>query len=341
MKQQSLDTIFGRPPKTLAVQNGRLEVFDFFCGAGGFSEGARAAGCSVVYACDNNEDALETHRRNHPDAQHVCASLPIESIPFPTDGRRFHVHGSPPCQKLSVCNQRDATSDAVLKATNMVDWFVRMALASGAESWTMEEVASAELTSVLENVKKEFKGKVAYDTFKCEELGIPQMRKRLVAGTPALIAKLQRLRHRFPKRTVRDVIAKPRGTHLRGTKSCVGMRKKANPQPGEAKFTYTKAGMGDNCVSIDRPSPTLPTHGVTWITKEQGKKAHSRIPLNKKEYAAIQTFPANYKWPPGEKIARRQIGNAVPPFLAELILRPEGEVSAPRCASPSLVLCPE
>ena len=47
-------------------------IYDFFAGAGGFSTGARQAGCRVVYACDNNADALATHKRNHPEAEHAC-----------------------------------------------------------------------------------------------------------------------------------------------------------------------------------------------------------------------------------------------------------------------------
>ena len=45
-----------------------MEVYDLFCGAGGFSTGAVAAGAVVAYACDHDEDALATHRANHPNA---------------------------------------------------------------------------------------------------------------------------------------------------------------------------------------------------------------------------------------------------------------------------------
>ena len=43
-----------------------LEVYDFFAGAGGFSEGARAAGCRVVWVCDNDPVALATHAGQPP-----------------------------------------------------------------------------------------------------------------------------------------------------------------------------------------------------------------------------------------------------------------------------------
>jgi len=77
------------PPTTPAITTEPLEVYDFFAGAGGFSTGARQAGCRVVYVCDNNAEALATHKRNHPEAEHACLTLPsAEAVAkLPTDGR--------------------------------------------------------------------------------------------------------------------------------------------------------------------------------------------------------------------------------------------------------------
>ena len=102
MKQQSLfDALGVATPLREPPPAGVLEVYDFFAGAGGFSTGAAQAGCRAVYACDSCPLALETHRRNHPLAEHQCLELPsAEAVArLPTDGRRFHVHCSPPCGK--------------------------------------------------------------------------------------------------------------------------------------------------------------------------------------------------------------------------------------------------
>ena len=45
----------GAAPET---QTNALEVWDLFCGAGGFSLGARLAGHRVVFACDASVDVL-------------------------------------------------------------------------------------------------------------------------------------------------------------------------------------------------------------------------------------------------------------------------------------------
>lgn len=340
MIQLRLDALFGCKDSEYRRQHDCVEVFDFFCGAGGFSCGAESAGCKVVFACDNNEDALETHRRNHPRAQHVCADLPIENIPFPTDGRPFHVHGSPPCQKLSKCNHGTATSEDVSGSLNLIDWFVEMAINSGATSWSMEEVASKHAITLMEAIRQKHRSSVAYGVFYFDELGVPQTRKRLLAGSPHLISKLQRLRCATKRRTIGDVVERPRGTHLRGTVSSKGQRKKARAQAGEARYVYKKAELGEFCRAIDQPSLTIPTHGMAWITKELGGKAHTRLELYPHEAAAIQTFPRTYKWPDKKVIAMRQVGNAVPPLVAELLMRPES-VRPERCGSPSLTLHPE
>lgn len=52
-----------------------MRAIDLFAGAGGFSEGARAAGCDVVWAANHWRAAVDIHAANHPDTQHACQDL--------------------------------------------------------------------------------------------------------------------------------------------------------------------------------------------------------------------------------------------------------------------------
>ena len=56
------------------------------------------------------------------------------------------------------------------------------------------------------------------------------------------------------------------------------------------------------------------------------------------ELAALQTFPSFYRFPPCSTLAKRQIGNAVPPLVAWLLLADEapGPRDADEPLSPSL-----
>lgn len=52
-----------------------LTLTDLFCGAGGSSTGAVAAGVEVRIAANHWTLAVETHQTNHPEADHDCADI--------------------------------------------------------------------------------------------------------------------------------------------------------------------------------------------------------------------------------------------------------------------------
>ena len=52
-----------------------ITVTDLFCGAGGSSIGAEAAGARLVMAANHWRLAIETHNSNFPDADHDCADV--------------------------------------------------------------------------------------------------------------------------------------------------------------------------------------------------------------------------------------------------------------------------
>jgi DNA (cytosine-5)-methyltransferase 1 len=48
---------------------------DFYCGMGGESTGAKAAGLEVRNCFNHWDLAIEVHRMNHPEAEHICADI--------------------------------------------------------------------------------------------------------------------------------------------------------------------------------------------------------------------------------------------------------------------------
>lgn len=87
-----------------------MEVIDFFCGGGGFSEGFRQAGFDVIWAVDNWRPAVNTHNENHPEGIAVCDDVIRLSL-LPDE--EFHatipdsevIIGSPPCTDFSNSNK--------------------------------------------------------------------------------------------------------------------------------------------------------------------------------------------------------------------------------------------
>ena len=293
-------------------------VYDFFCGAGGFSEGARQAGCKVVWACDNDKNSLDTHTLNHPTTEHILCELPLprEEWPFPTDGSRFHAHFSPPCQAFSTINSTHRSDGDRDGATALVKWSVDTALACGATTWSLEQVPSSVVIKVLEDAKTRHPSRVAYAKVQFSLLGVPQMRKRVIAGTPHLVAYLLRCCDRSKQRPVTSVIPKPRGDFIRNSANWVSAKR--NGVGG--RIRYEKARVTDNCHRVSKPSPTILAHReLSWITVKG--EEWWQCWMRPREMALLQTFPKSYKWPKGTKRGMRQVGNSVPPLVAKLIMK--------------------
>lgn len=100
-----------------------LTLSDFFCGAGGSSTGALdVPGVDVRAAANHWDLAVETHQRNHPDAEHICADISqYEPSLFPhTDLAWF----SPSCTSHTVAQgmaRADRAAAYVLGETPLPD----------------------------------------------------------------------------------------------------------------------------------------------------------------------------------------------------------------------------
>ena len=85
----------------------RLTVIDFFCGAGGFSEGFRRAGYDVIMGIDNWQPAITTHNFNHGLNDNVKSVLDFENIEEINKLPNTDIIiGSPPCQLFSLSNHK-------------------------------------------------------------------------------------------------------------------------------------------------------------------------------------------------------------------------------------------
>lgn len=101
------------------MSKGEYSVVDLFCGAGGFSEGARLARTSDfrILAAVDRADALESSwALNHPSTKFLCVDLSLSSLNSLWNaastvgicqGNVDLLLASPPCQKLSSAGKRE------------------------------------------------------------------------------------------------------------------------------------------------------------------------------------------------------------------------------------------
>jgi site-specific DNA-cytosine methylase len=235
-------------------------------------------------------------------------------------------------------NSRGRTAEAKATASNLIEWYLNLALGSRATSWSMEQVPTNGVVRIVERVRKRHPKRLTYHVFDLEELGVPQTRKRLIAGTPALVSRLVRMCGTGRLRSVRDVISTGRATHLRSSKGWDCQTLRHIRKPGESKYVYSARPLVPESArvrAVTLPGPTIVTTSQPrWVRWHNDGFEHLKR-VDVKHTAAMQTFPPTHRWPETKHLAYKQIGNALPPLVAELLLR--GERGRPRSLAYPLV----
>jgi len=127
----------------------KLTVIDFFCGAGGFSEGFRQMGYEIVYGFDNWKPAVETYNHNFN-----LNCIPKNILDFKTSTDEIDllpdteiIIGSPPCVSFSSSN-KSGNADKSL-GVELTETFLRIVAVkkhqpnSILKAWFMENVVNS------------------------------------------------------------------------------------------------------------------------------------------------------------------------------------------------------
>lgn len=298
-----------------------VPVVDLYCGVGGFSTGAEQAGHRVIIAVDSWPAALTWHAANHPDCDHYGYQLPdgrlLARLPAPRT--RWHLHGSPPCTLLSrvvMTEQRQSRYDEGLR--NIRD-YLEIALQAEPASFSMEQVATKKVVRLLDEYKARHPGWMDYRIVRMHEYGVPQTRRRIIAGSPWLIDRMGSKRNKTALVRAKDVCptmpANAAGlcgqSHNKG-----GRWRQATPafQTPIKKIPLTRRAKKGG---LSVPAPTvLCTNRHTWADKD-GRTIRC---LTIKEHANLQTFPQSFHFPSQQRLAQRLCGNSVPPAFAKMLL---------------------
>jgi len=147
-----------------------MSVADFFCGAGGFSEGFRQAGFNVEFALDIWGPAIDTHELNHPECDHAKMDIRELKTPELIDAivpDTEIIIGSPPCVSFSGSNKA-GKADKTL-GMELIEAYLRIV------AWKKNKPGSILRYWVMENVPNSAKHTKEKYTF--GELGLKGGRK--------------------------------------------------------------------------------------------------------------------------------------------------------------------
>jgi site-specific DNA-cytosine methylase len=216
--------------------------------------------------------------------------------------------------------QRDAVERQ--NALSVVEWYVKFAAFSSATSWSMEQVATPVVIECLHHLKKCLsRARFDYEVIDFVDIGVPQHRKRVIAGSSDVVSRVRRLARW--RQSVKDVVPFPRATHLR----TYMMNSNPKPDPtGRKKWVYKRYSDDDACKPITDPAPTVKSrHFFRWAFPNTGSKL---VLFSVEEMASLQTFPPGYSFGDKKRKAMRCIGNALPPLAMQQILsgrKPSGQ----------------
>ena len=296
-------------------------VVDLYAGVGGFSTGAELAGHSVKIAIEGWADALAWHHKNHPETDHYRYWLPdnrlLERLPPPRT--KWHLHGSPPCTLLSKVHNTEDHRSRWDEGLENVKYYIELARTTEPASWSMEQVNNKVVIQLLNEYVKLYPEFIDYEVIKMEQYGVPQMRKRLIAGSPWLIQRLRDIRGSMPRKRARDGCSTI-------PEEAIGIKGQRQNKSGDVRSRTPAFQTVNMKIAMDRrmqhgglssPAPTVLCSNALMWAKVGG---HTIRCLNVREHADYQTFPSDYKFPDNCCLAQTLVGNSVPPAFAKVLM---------------------
>lgn len=336
--------------------NQRPRVLDLFSGCGGLSYGLGKAGFDIVAGIDNWQDSLVTFERNHPGAKTALVDLgnfnpeDIEKI----SGNDIDVViGGPPCQGFSISGKRNPDDPR----NKLYQGFVDVVAYFKPTAFILENVPNLVAMAggaVKDTIIKEFEGlgyKVQYKVLLASDYGVPQNRRRVVFVGIKDGADFEYPKPVFidNKRTTSDAIsdlpelgveegAANRTPRLSEYQEI--MRKDTNRifnhvisvHSEQTVNTIALVPDGGNYKDLPEELKNIRKVNIAWtrysskkpsLTIDTGHRHHFHYAFNRiptvRESARLQSFPDDFIFYGSKTSQYKQVGNAVPPLMAEAI----------------------
>ncbi len=335
-----------------------LNVLDLFCGAGGLSYGFESGGFNILLGIDNDAKALETFELNHKGSKTICGDITQityeEHIKPLLGGKQIDVIiGGPPCQGMSLSGPRkfdDPRNKLYLS-------YIRLVKEIQPKAFVIENVPGLVGLfggQIKDSIIEKFTAMgyhIEYKILCSADYGVPQNRKRVIfVGTkvgnfeyPAInpnvvtcsmaLSDLPALEDELGEE-VSEYVAPPQNYYqkLMRRKSNVVLNHVAANHSDKVKKIIALVPDGGNYKSLPEEYRESRNFHVAWTrfasdkpapTIDTGHRHHFHYKYNRvptvRECARLQSFPDDFRFLGNKTQQFRQVGNAVPPLMAQAI----------------------
>ncbi|WP_303817932.1 DNA cytosine methyltransferase [Actinobacillus minor] len=317
-----------------------LTYIDLFSGAGGFSLGFDRVGFCQLLSVEIEPYYCETYRANFPKhhiLQRDLTELPDDELLVLLDNQKVDVViGGPPCQGFSMAGKIGRTF-ADDPRNHLFKEFVRVVKLTQPRFFVMENVArlfTHNSGRTRTEIIQHFEGlgyQVECKVLNAADFGVPQLRSRIV-----FIGRKDKGKILFPEpshreyKTVGEAIGHFPPLNSGENSLIVNHEAMRHSDQMLEKMSFVKNGGNRN----DIPESLRPISGdvrkyiryhsekpSVCVTGDMRKVFHyeQNRALTVRELAALQSFPDDFVFL-GQRIAQQQqVGNAVPPLLAQAI----------------------
>ncbi len=335
------------------------KVIDLFCGCGGVSLGFAREGFEIVAGIDNDQEALNTFSKNFPHSKALNVDLSnTEAIDYEEFSNVDIILGGPPCQGFSIAGKRDSNDPRnklsetyielvktlnpkvvvienvpnILKMANGIfTKYITESLESLGYSVIIEKINAADY-GVPQKRKRvffigfknknyiwpfELKNIQSKKVFTCFDAlnDLPSLEKEIGDEEQNYVSAPQNEFQEEMRKNSKKVFNHIAVDHKDRTKKIISLV----PDGGNYKDLpkeYQKTRKVN--IAWTRMKSTEPC-----FTIDAGHNHHFHYKFNRvptvRECARIQSFPDNFTFTGTRTNQYRQVGNAVPPLLAQKI----------------------
>ncbi|MCL4151699.1 UNVERIFIED_CONTAM: hypothetical protein GTU68_060280 [Idotea baltica] len=318
----------------------KLKYIDLFSGAGGFSLGFDKKGFQNVFSIDIEPRFCETYKHNFSNHQLIekdICDLSDSEIKYLKEFEEIDVViGGPPCQGFSIAGNigRKFVDDPRNK---LFKEFVRVVKVIKPKFFVMENVArlythnKGETRNEIIKDFEELGYNVACKILNSADYGVPQVRKRVIFIGTSTNQKIE-----FPPKEVEKYISVKEALSkypklASGEESSIPNHiAMSHSEQMLTKMSYVSDGGDRNEIPVKiRPksgdvrkyikyASNKPSVCVTGDMRKIFHYEQNRA-LTVRELAKLQSFPDNFVFKGNRISQQQQVGNSVPPKMAEAI----------------------